>query len=90
MDKAIIKKYNDALKGAEISGVGKVGGISEHAVERALERYITVEAIKNVLKNYNISFPGTSLRGTTRYVLDDISVIVGADNMIIATVFRRD
>ena len=90
VDRATYKKYNDELKGAEISGVGRVAGISDHAVERALEREITVEGIKHVLKNYNISYPGTSLQGTTRYILDDVSVIVGSDNMVIATVFRRD
>ena len=89
VDRATYKRYNDALKGAEIRGVGKVAGVSDHAVDRAIERNMSIERIKHILKEYTISHPGTSKRGTIVYRLGDDYVTVGKDNMVIATVVGR-
>ena len=89
VDDLTIKKYKDALVGSEIRGVGKVSGVSNHAIERMIERTFTSERVKYILKFYNISFPGTSKEGAVIYMLDDEYVAVGKNNKIIATVVRR-
>ena len=86
VSRATVKQFNEQLKGSKIRDVGSVAGVSAHAVQRALERDISIAIIKDVLANYNISYPGTSANGTIHYVLGKYSVIVGADDMVIATV----
>ena len=77
------------LKGSVITGQGELVAVTDHAARRMCERNVTPSEVKEILKNYNVTYPSRDDPNATVFRLSEAAINLAiTDSLVLKTAIR--